>query len=407
MPGGATSAVHHKISSLIHHPLSVNGNASGALAAPVWSHASQVEHGEAAKKQALRQKSESVKIHQEERPALCENLVAAAAAAIRAQDTSPAPKAATAMGAGRERPWDSGASFTEELRRKRLRTTEAHETTSFSVPPHYPQSAPAMQAQMPFAQNGREFTEGFNQGFIEGYQALQRHIMMQLTNQAAMVPGMHPGMNPVGAEMMAHRTPQDAMAMPMVRAETAVVPHAMAMMMRQAQVAIQTPGAPIVTQIQERASMLTEHAGLAMTLETKPVVHVTTAARRPYRCQRVTPPSLHPSLPHTSRVPSLPAPHSARLLRFCSKCWIRKKEWRLRSIKLPNGRSLNMNGHNNDQCPEWTEERKDATPQETRAYGAAFKQAQRSSHLHRVALEVFRSAWPNMSLPDLEYYLLN
>lgn len=44
-----------------------------------------------------------------------------------------------------------------------------------------------------------------------------------------------------------------------------------------------------------------------------------------------------------------------RPYRFCSRCWIQKSEWILRSITLPSGQSMNLNNHTNDTCPAWPE----------------------------------------------------
>lgn len=91
-----------------------------------------------------------------------------------------------------------------------------------------------------------------------------------------------------------------------------------------------------------------------------------------------------------------------RPYRFCSKCWIKNKKWVLRSIKLPSGRSINLHG---DMCPEWPVGEEQPTAIQMRAYGAAFKQAQRSSQLHSVALEAFKQAAPEMTDHELQDHL--
>lgn len=91
-----------------------------------------------------------------------------------------------------------------------------------------------------------------------------------------------------------------------------------------------------------------------------------------------------------------------RPYRFCSKCWIKNKKWVLRSIKLPSGRSINLHG---DMCPEWPAGDEQPSAIQMRAYGAAFKQAQRSSQLHSVALEAFKQAAPEMTQHELQDHL--
>jgi len=93
-----------------------------------------------------------------------------------------------------------------------------------------------------------------------------------------------------------------------------------------------------------------------------------------------------------------------RPYRFCSKCWIKHKRWVLRSIKLPSGRSINLHG---ETCPEWPPGEGEPNAEQIRAYGAAFKQAQRSSQLHAVALEAFKRAAPDMTDHELEEHLCN
>ena len=92
-------------------------------------------------------------------------------------------------------------------------------------------------------------------------------------------------------------------------------------------------------------------------------------------------------------------------VRFCSKCWIKNKQWRLRSIKLPCGRSVTINGHTSDQCPEWPKGLIEPTSEQNRAYGTAFKQLQRSGHLRGMALVAFKDALPTKKTEEITAYL--
>jgi len=94
-----------------------------------------------------------------------------------------------------------------------------------------------------------------------------------------------------------------------------------------------------------------------------------------------------------------------RPYRFCSKCWLKHGIWALRSVKLPDGSIVNLNRHTNDTCPGWPEHDLHPTAEQTRAYGTAFKRAQRGSHLHSVAVEEFRALVPNMPSEELDKYL--
>jgi len=78
----------------------------------------------------------------------------------------------------------------------------------------------------------------------------------------------------------------------------------------------------------------------------------------------------------------------------------------LRSAKLPNGSIVNFNGHTNDMCPAWPEGDPPPTVEQTRAYGTAFKRAQRGSQLHVFALNEMLAIVPEMSKADLMAYLI-
>merc|ERR1711990_1365782 len=45
-----------------------------------------------------------------------------------------------------------------------------------------------------------------------------------------------------------------------------------------------------------------------------------------------------------------------RPYRFCSRCWIKRKAWVLRSLTLPYGQCTNLNDHTNDTCPDWSKD---------------------------------------------------
>jgi len=94
-----------------------------------------------------------------------------------------------------------------------------------------------------------------------------------------------------------------------------------------------------------------------------------------------------------------------RACRFCSRCWIKCKRWTLRSIKLPSGQLLNLHGHTSDTCPQWTVADVEPTTEASRAYGTAFKQLQRSSHIHEVAMNDLTVAQPGLNPYELDAYL--
>ena len=69
-----------------------------------------------------------------------------------------------------------------------------------------------------------------------------------------------------------------------------------------------------------------------------------------------------------------------------------------------------MNGHKNDFCPNWDDPSKPPgetrpTPAEARAYGAAFKQAQRSNKLHQLAIQCFQKEVPGYSVEEIVAHL--
>jgi len=96
-----------------------------------------------------------------------------------------------------------------------------------------------------------------------------------------------------------------------------------------------------------------------------------------------------------------------RPYRFCSKCWLKHSKWSLRSVKLPDGCIINLNQHTNDTCPDWPESDPAPTTAQIRAYGTAFKRAQRGAQLHEIALNEFRALVPNMPKTDLMAYLVD
>ena len=97
---------------------------------------------------------------------------------------------------------------------------------------------------------------------------------------------------------------------------------------------------------------------------------------------------------------------SRRPYRFCSRCWIKKKEWILRSLTLPYGQCTNLNEHTNDKCLAWPKGDPPPTAEENRAYAAAFKYAQRRGVLHDIALEEFKQMTPAMAEEELVKYLI-
>jgi len=107
--------------------------------------------------------------------------------------------------------------------------------------------------------------------------------------------------------------------------------------------------------------------------------------------------------------PPLPAAPSKtktrRPYRFCSKCWLKRGTWALRSVKLPDGCIVNLNRHTNDTCPDWPEEDLPPTAEQTRAYGTAFKRAQRGAHLHEIAIKEFSTLLPGVSEDVLNKHL--
>lgn len=100
-----------------------------------------------------------------------------------------------------------------------------------------------------------------------------------------------------------------------------------------------------------------------------------------------------------------PKPKSRRPYRFCSKCWLKSGQWVLRSIKTPDGGTVNLNQHTNDACPQWPDMESLPTAQQTRAYGTAFKRAQRGEKLYEIAFSEFAKLVPDMSPEALKQYL--
>jgi len=97
---------------------------------------------------------------------------------------------------------------------------------------------------------------------------------------------------------------------------------------------------------------------------------------------------------------------SRRPYRFCSMCWLKKHEWVLRSVTLPDGRSRSLNGHSNDSCPLWAKGTV-ITPDQSRSYATAFKAAQRKHKLYQIALSEFKLLCSHMSSDQVEKFLLN
>lgn len=112
------------------------------------------------------------------------------------------------------------------------------------------------------------------------------------------------------------------------------------------------------------------------------------------------------SQPQQPKSPPTSKTKTRRPYRFCSKCWLKRDAWVLRSIKLPDGSIFNLNKHSNDTCPVWPDSDPPPTSEQTRAYGTAFKRAQRSSQLHDIAFNHFTSLVPETPKDQLTAYLV-
>jgi hypothetical protein len=93
-----------------------------------------------------------------------------------------------------------------------------------------------------------------------------------------------------------------------------------------------------------------------------------------------------------------------RPYRFCSRCWLLKHEWVIRSVTLPTGRSICLADHKHDTCPLWPKGTS-PTPEQNRAYAAAFKFSQRRFELHTIAMNAFKELMPDMSDADIEAFV--
>ena len=81
--------------------------------------------------------------------------------------------------------------------------------------------------------------------------------------------------------------------------------------------------------------------------------------------------------------------------RFCVPCWVKLKQFVIKAAHTPDGRTRQLGGHTQTTCPVWGD-RPEPTPEENRAYGAAFKRAARQTTLRDIAFRTFKENFPDL-----------
>jgi len=91
--------------------------------------------------------------------------------------------------------------------------------------------------------------------------------------------------------------------------------------------------------------------------------------------------------------------------KFCVYCWISTGEWILKALTAPDASNIQLGSHTQRTCPRW-QAKTEATPEQHRAYGAAFKRAVRQNTLHNIAYSAFQEKFPEMSDEEIAAHMM-